>query len=67
MGKQKNTEIKRSKTGEFIVGRAGFAKISAVEGISLTAPMKERASDARTKGLSAEEYRAAIIRSHRKA
>ena len=43
-----------------------FAKISEVEGIKLTPAMKKRASDARSKGLTAEEYRRMIIRSHSK-
>ena len=43
-----------------------FSKISEVEGIKLTPAMKKRASDARSKGLTAEEYRRAIIRSHSK-
>ena len=48
------------------VGRADFGKISAVEGIQMTAAMKKRADDARVKGLTAEEYRRTIIRSHSK-
>ena len=66
MPKQKRSTGKSSKTG-FIIGRAGFAKISAVEGIRLKPAMKERAAGATSKGLSAEEYRKAIIRTHRKA
>jgi hypothetical protein len=66
MPKQKRVTGKNSKTG-FIVGRAGFAKISAVEGIQLTPAMKERAAEAASKGLSAEEHRAMIVRAHRKA
>jgi hypothetical protein len=66
MTKQKSTESKGGKTGRFIVGRDAFEKISAVEGIRLTPPMKKRANDARAKGLSASEYRESVIRSHRK-
>jgi len=66
MPRQKRSTGKSSKTS-FIVGRAGFAKISAVEGIQLKPAMKERAAEATSKGLSAEEYRKAIIRTHRKA
>jgi hypothetical protein len=66
MPKQQRSTGKSSKTG-FIVGRAGFAKISAVEGIRLKPAMKKRAAEATSKGLSAEEYRKAIIRTHRKA
>jgi hypothetical protein len=54
------------KKGGFVVGRASFGKISAVEGIRLTPTMQERAADAERKGLSAEEYRQTIARSYRK-
>jgi hypothetical protein len=66
MAKQKNTAGKSGKTG-FVLGAAGFAKISAVEGIRLKPAMKKRAAEAESKGLSAEETRRAIIRSYRKA
>jgi hypothetical protein len=66
MAKQKNPTAKTTKTGGFVIGSAGFGKISAVEGIRMTAAMKKRAGDARAKGLTAEEYRRTIIRSHRK-
>ena len=65
MAKQKNV-AKGEKTGQFVLGSNRFAKISEVEGIRLTPAMKKRASDAKSKGLTAEEYRRAIIRSHRK-
>ena len=55
-----------TKAGRYVVGRSGFAKISAVEGIHLTDAMRKRAADKRAKGLTAEEYRRAIISSHRK-
>jgi hypothetical protein len=66
MPKQKRATGKSSKTS-FIIGAAGFAKISAVEGIRLKPAMKKRAAEAGSKGLSAEETRKAIIRSYRKA
>jgi hypothetical protein len=65
MTKQKNP-TRDAKTGQYLLGRDRFAKISEVEGIRLTPAMKRRASEAQTKGLSAEEYRRAIIRNHRK-
>ena len=49
-----------------MVGRARFAKISAVEGIRLTESMEKRASEADRKGLAPEEYRRTIVRSYRK-
>jgi hypothetical protein len=66
MPKQKRTTAKGTKTG-FVVGAAGFAKISAVEGIRLSPAMKKRAAEAGSKGLTAEETRRAIIRSYRKS
>jgi hypothetical protein len=65
MPKQKRPTVKTNKTG-FVIGRAGFAKISAVEGIQLKPVMEKRAAEARSKGLSAEETRKAIIRAYRK-
>jgi len=65
MAKPKNT-AKGEKTGRFVLGSDRYAKISEVEGIRLTTAMKKRANEAQSKGLSAEEYRRAIIRSHRK-
>lgn len=65
MTKRKNS-TRDAKTGQYVLGSDRFAKISEVEGIRLTAAMKKRASDAQSKGLTAEEYRLSIIRSHRK-
>jgi hypothetical protein len=58
---------KRAARSGFVVGRASFSKISAVEGIRLTGAMKTRAATAARKGLTAEEYRQMIVRSYRKA
>ena len=66
MAKRKNIAAKETRSGRFVLGSDRFAKISEVEGIKLTPAMKKRANDARSKGLTAEEYRQAIIRSHRK-
>jgi hypothetical protein len=67
MPKQRKTVAKGAKSGDFVVGRARFAKISAVEGIQLTEIMEKRAADAERKGLTAEEYRRTIVRSYRKS
>ncbi len=64
MPKQKRPTKKSSKMG-FAIGRAGFAKISAVEGIRLKPAMEKRAAEAASKGLSAEEYRKVIVRAYR--
>jgi hypothetical protein len=66
MAKQRKPVTKSAKVSGFVVGRAHFAKISAVEGIELTPVMEKRASEASRKGLSADEYRRTILRSHRK-
>ncbi|HEX2364712.1 MAG TPA: hypothetical protein VHJ00_06725 [Bradyrhizobium sp.] len=66
MAKQKKSVGSHTKTGRYVIGNAGFAKISAVEGIRLTDAMKERAAVKRAKKLTAEEYRRTIISSHRK-
>jgi hypothetical protein len=66
MPKQKRPTEKTSKMG-FAIGRVGFAKISAVEGIRLKPAMEKRAAEAASKGLSAEEYRKVIVRAYRKA
>lgn len=66
MAKQGKTVAKGNKVGGFVLGRAHFAKICAVEGIQLTEVMERRAVEAGRKGLTAEEYRRMILRSHRK-
>src|SRR6267378_1767809 len=53
MPKQRKPSTKSTKVGGFVVGRAHFAEISAVEGIELTPVMEKRASEADQKGLSA--------------
>ena len=62
--RQRSTGKALSKS--FVIGRASFTKISAVEGIRLKPAMKKRASEASAKSLSAEEYRQTIVRSYRK-
>lgn len=66
MAKQKKPVAKGTKAGGLVVGRARFAKISAVEGIHLTPAMEKRAAEAGRKGLTADEYRRTIVRSYRK-
>jgi hypothetical protein len=66
VAKQRKPAAKGSKVSGFVVGRARFTKISAVEGIKLIQIMEKRASEADRKGLTAEEYRRTIPRSYRK-
>lgn len=56
----------RSAARGLVIGRDRFAKISAVEGIELTAIMKERAEEFDRRGLSAEQRVRAILAAHRK-
>jgi hypothetical protein len=66
MPKQMHSTGKSGKGG-FVIGRAGFSKISSVEGIRLKPAMEKRADEARKNGLSPEEYRKVILRAYRKA
>ena len=66
MPSQKKKPPKKVGVSGHIVGRSRFAKISAVEGITMSASMLERARMSAAKGLSAEETRKIIIRSYRK-
>jgi len=66
MAKQSKPDAKAGKVGGLVIGRARFAKISAVEGIEFTEAMEKRAAEADRKGLTAEGYRRTIERSHRK-
>jgi DUF1009 family protein len=54
------------RTGQFVIGRDRFEKISAVEGIKVTAAMKKREAEFDRDGLSAEQRRRLIIEAHRK-
>ena len=67
MAKAKKPPPKKTDVSGHVVGRARFAKISAVEGATMSAAMTERARMSVTKGLSVEETRKLIIRSHRKS
>lgn len=54
-----------SNAGGWVIGHARFAKISAVEGITLTPGMKSRKSELDRRGASPEERRQAIIKAHK--
>lgn len=49
----------------FVVGRAAFEKISAVEGIRPTEASRARAIEGDRRGLTAEQRRREIISAHR--
>ena len=65
---QKKRAVSGSTHGKsgFIVGRARFAKISAVEGIALTPLMAGRAERFEELNIPDEERRRRIIQAHRK-
>lgn len=51
----------------FTLGRKGFAKISAVEGIRLSADMEKRFEDFDRQGVSASDRRKSIARAFAKS
>ena len=58
-------KIGDAKAG-FILGRSGFAKISAVEGIHLSAEMEQQFRDFNRQNLSATDRRLVIARTFAK-
>lgn len=60
------SKLGAAKAG-FTLGRSGFAKISAVEGIRLSAEMEKRFQDFDREGLSASDRRKVIARTFTKA
>jgi hypothetical protein len=55
------------RSSKSVIGSKGFAAITAVEGLKLSAASKNRLSNLKAKGLSNEELRAEIIRAYRTA
>ena len=62
---QRSDKPDAAKAG-FTLGRSGFGKISAVEGIRLSREMEQRFRDFDRQGLSAAERRKAIARNFTK-
>jgi hypothetical protein len=58
---RKPTPTPPHRPAGFVLGRAGFARISAVEGIALTPEMRAVLDSFDREGLSAEERRARIV------
>lgn len=54
------TRARTSRTGGFVLGRARFEKISAVEGITTAPATQKLLSELERAGATAEERRAAI-------
>lgn len=66
MASQKRPTTKSgSRPAGFVIGRAAFEKISAVEGIRPRKASRTRAVEFDRRGLSAEERRREIISAHR--
>ena len=66
MKKRGSPTRRKAASSGMTLGRDGFARISAVEGISLTPAMKRRAAEFDRRGLSPEERIRAIVAVHRK-
>jgi len=64
MKKSKSGSVKAS--GRFVIGRDRFAKISAVEGLRVTAAMETEFRDFDRRGLSAQERRKIIANKYGK-
>jgi hypothetical protein len=62
----RKTDNRATSPPGFVIGREGFAKISAVEGIRLSQEMADRVRQADRDGLTDEERREAILRVHRR-
>lgn len=62
MNKSVRSRSHTSEPGGFVLGRSAFAKISAVEGIHLSAAAERRLADFERRGLSHEERRAELVR-----
>lgn len=61
-----NMKSSEKHSAKVVIGRARFAKISAVEGIKPSAAMRKRVAQFDRQGLSAAERRRAIIKAHKK-
>jgi len=57
-------ESPKRTAASFVLGRSGFAKISAIEGLKITAAMEAEFREFDRKGLSPSERRAAIARKY---
>jgi hypothetical protein len=58
---------RRSAKSGMTLGRDRFAKISALEGVELTASMRKRAAEFDRLGVPAAERRRAIVRAYSKS
>jgi hypothetical protein len=63
----KKSSSKKGKVSGFVIGSVRFRKISAVEGIVYSPKMKGNATIEKSKAVTPEERRKAIIKAYRKA
>lgn len=64
VGTPKTSKRRKSKPKGFTIGLAGFAKISAIEGLRLTREMEATFRTLKRKGASPQQRRAAIVRKY---
>jgi len=62
--KSKARKRAETKVERFTIGLAGFAKISAIEGLHLTRDMRATFGTLKRKGASHQERRATIVRKY---
>ncbi len=60
MGKKSATVVRSPKTGQFVLKRSRAERISAVEGMTLSARMATILDDGTRRGLSSDALRARI-------
>jgi len=64
VGKPKTSKRRKPKAKRLTIGLAGFAKISAIEGLHLTREMEATFRTLKRKGASPQQCRAAIVRKY---
>jgi hypothetical protein len=64
LGKPKTGKRPKSRVKGLTIGLAGFAKISAIEGLHLTREMRATFRALKRKGASPQQRRAAIVRKY---
>jgi hypothetical protein len=67
VGKRGRGKHPKSKVKGLIIGLAGFAKISAIEGLHLTRDMRTTFRTLKRTGASPQQRRAAILRKYGRA
>jgi hypothetical protein len=63
-GKPKTSKRPKPKARSLTIGLAGFAKISAIEGLHLTREMRATFNALKRQGVSPRQRRAAIVKKY---